>query len=119
MIPALLRVQYAGGLFAVLTCQPVRMMKRMKNELRKCCQASQAGKPTGAVAGSAELPGKSVMNDLTAGSPRIPLAARTTRTSATRIAGTSQTSLNQRFFVVPARPGGVPINSRHGGSRRF
>ena len=55
--PVLLRVHLAGGFLVVRTFQPARMIRTMKKKLMKCCQASQAGNPTGAPAGSSDLPG--------------------------------------------------------------
>ena len=50
-------VQKAAGRFSVRTCSPDRMMSTIRNTLKKCCQPSHAGSPTGAPSGSSVSPG--------------------------------------------------------------
>ena len=50
-------VQYAGGRRSVRTCRPERMISTMRKTLKKCCQPSQAGSPTGAPSGRGVSPG--------------------------------------------------------------
>ena len=55
--PSLLRTQVAGGRVCVRTSQPERMISTIRNMLKKCCQPSHAGNPTGAPSGRWVSPG--------------------------------------------------------------
>ena len=52
----LCRVQYSRG-WSLRIWIPDRMMKIMKNRLRKCCAATQPGRPTGGWEAPAVVPG--------------------------------------------------------------
>jgi hypothetical protein len=43
--------QNTVGRFSRRTVRPVRMISTIRNTLKKCCQPSQAGNPTGAPSG--------------------------------------------------------------------
>ncbi len=96
----LLRVQYAPGRWFVRTIHPDRIINTMINMFRKCCQPSQAGNPTGAAADRWDSPGKSVMNDCTAGSRRNHWAMSTRASRSMSATGMIQASLNHLFFVI-------------------
>ena len=54
--------QNTVGRFSVRTCRPERMISTIRNVLKKCCQPSHGGMPTGAPSGSGYSPGKAIRN---------------------------------------------------------
>ena len=77
------RVQNESGLGVERMSHPERTISNMKNMLRKCCQFSHAGNPTGAPSGSSYSPGYFSMKAATASRLRSQLAMSTTMTIAT------------------------------------
>ena len=56
-LPLLRGDQNTLGRFSVRTCRPDRMISTIRNVLKKCCQPSHGGMPTGAPSGSGYSPG--------------------------------------------------------------
>ena len=51
--------QNAVGRFSVRTCSPERMISTIRNTLKKCCQPSHGGMPTGRPRAADTRPGRS------------------------------------------------------------
>ena len=88
------RVQYSRWWSARIWTAD-RMMKVIRNRLRKCCQPTQAGMPSWSLGGGM-VPGYRSTNACTEGSSRSALAAATPTTRKARPSGTSQSRLNHR-----------------------
>src|SRR5688572_29296354 len=103
----LCRVQYSRG-WSARICIPDRMMKIIRNMLKKCCTPTQPGMP-GFASASADMmvPGYRAMNCSTAGIVRRACPTATAQIRTTKPIGSSQRRLNHRFRPI-RKCGAVP-----------
>src|SRR5690625_3635195 len=100
--------QKASGRSCFRTRYPDRMMSTIKKMLKKCCQPSHPGNPTGADSGRSYSPGYFARKEDMKSSPASQRAASTTRVTAPTIASATMApapthcrSVNPRNFFGP------------------
>jgi len=103
----LCRVQYSRG-WSVRICTPDRMMKTIRNRLRKCCAPNHAGRVDVSPGLTSLTPGCCSMNTCTGGNPRKCCAAATAAIRTTNPIGSSQSRLNHLLWPMRIR-GAMPV----------